>query len=45
MSTTSGEHAPQPRDPLPPWAGFAVSCRYTAAALALAAYRLRRRDA
>ncbi|WP_181957805.1 hypothetical protein [Nonomuraea longispora] len=35
MSTTSGEHAPQTRDPLPPRAGFAVSCGYTAAALPL----------
>ncbi|MGN9836903.1 hypothetical protein ACTMTI_02145 [Nonomuraea sp. H19] len=30
--------------PLPPWAGFAVLCGYAAAALALAAYRLRRSD-
>jgi len=31
--------------PLSPWAGFAVLCGYTAVALALATYRLRRRDA
>ncbi|MGI5237814.1 ABC transporter permease subunit [Dactylosporangium sp. CA-139066] len=31
--------------PLPPWAGFAVLCGYTAAALVLAAVALRRRDA
>ena len=31
--------------PLAPWAGFAVLCAYAALALALAAYRLRRRDA
>jgi ABC-type transport system involved in multi-copper enzyme maturation permease subunit len=31
--------------PLSPWAGFAVLCAYTAAALALAAVLLRRRDA
>ena len=31
--------------PLPPWAGFAVLCVYAAAAMALAAYLLRRRDA
>jgi hypothetical protein len=31
--------------PLSPWAGFAVLCGYTALALALATYRLRRRDA
>jgi ABC-type transport system involved in multi-copper enzyme maturation permease subunit len=31
--------------PLPPWAGFAVLCAWAAAALALAAYLLRRRDA
>ena len=31
--------------PLSPWAGFAVLCGYAAVALALAAYRLRRRDA
>ncbi|MEO3798789.1 ABC transporter permease subunit [Nonomuraea sp. B1E8] len=30
--------------PLAPWAGFAVLCGYTAAALALAAYRLRGSD-
>lgn len=30
--------------PLPPWAGFAVLCGYTALALALAARRLRRSD-
>jgi ABC-type transport system involved in multi-copper enzyme maturation permease subunit len=31
--------------PLPPWAGFAVLCCYTALALGIAAHRLRRRDA
>jgi len=31
--------------PLSPWAGFAVLCGYAAAALALAMYLLRRRDA
>ena len=31
--------------PLAPWAGFAVLCGWTAAALGLAAYLLRRRDA
>jgi hypothetical protein len=31
--------------PLAPWAGFAVLCAWAAAALALAAYALRRRDA
>ncbi len=31
--------------PLAPWAGFGVLCAYTAAALALAVYLLRRRDA
>jgi len=31
--------------PLAPWAGFAVLCGWTAAALALAVYLLRRRDA
>ena len=31
--------------PLPPWAGFAVLCAWTALALALATYALRRRDA
>jgi ABC-type transport system involved in multi-copper enzyme maturation permease subunit len=31
--------------PLAPWAGFAVLCAYTAAALAVAAVLLRRRDA
>jgi ABC-type transport system involved in multi-copper enzyme maturation permease subunit len=31
--------------PLAPWAGFAVLCGYTALALAVAAYLLRRRDA
>ena len=31
--------------PLPPWGGFAVLCCWAAAALALAAYLLRRRDA
>lgn len=31
--------------PLPPWAGFAVLCGYAAAALGLAAFLLRRRDA
>jgi ABC-type transport system involved in multi-copper enzyme maturation permease subunit len=31
--------------PLAPWAGFGVLCGYTAAALALAVYLLRRRDA
>ncbi|GAA0274607.1 hypothetical protein GCM10009527_083790 [Actinomadura nitritigenes] len=31
--------------PLPPWAGFAVLCAYTAVALAAAAHLLRRRDA
>ena len=31
--------------PLPPWAGFAVLCAWAAAALGLAAFLLRRRDA
>jgi ABC-type transport system involved in multi-copper enzyme maturation permease subunit len=31
--------------PLPPWAGFAVLCAWAGAALALAAFLLRRRDA
>jgi uncharacterized membrane protein len=31
--------------PLPPWAGFAVLCAWTAAALLTAGYLLRRRDA
>jgi hypothetical protein len=31
--------------PLPPWAGFAVLCGYTAAAVCLGAILLRRRDA
>jgi ABC-type transport system involved in multi-copper enzyme maturation permease subunit len=31
--------------PLVPWAGFAVLCGYTALALGLAVFRLRRRDA
>ena len=31
--------------PLSPWAGFAVLCAWTAAALALALFLLRRRDA
>ena len=31
--------------PLPPWAGFAVLCAWVAAAVLLAAYTLRRRDA
>lgn len=31
--------------PLPPWAGFAVLCAWAAAALGLAMYLLRRRDA
>jgi hypothetical protein len=31
--------------PLAPWAGLAVECAWTAAALALAYYLLRRRDA
>ena len=31
--------------PLAPWAGFAVLCAWTALALVLAAYLLRRRDA
>jgi ABC-type transport system involved in multi-copper enzyme maturation permease subunit len=31
--------------PLAPWAGFAVLCGYTALALGLAAFLLRRRDA
>jgi ABC-type transport system involved in multi-copper enzyme maturation permease subunit len=31
--------------PLSPWAGFAVLCGYAALALALASFRLRRRDA
>lgn len=30
--------------PLAPWNGFAVLCAYVALALALAAWRLRRRD-
>lgn len=30
--------------PLAPWNGFAVLCAYVAVALALAAWRLRRRD-
>ena len=31
--------------PLAPWAGFGVLCAWTAAALALAWWQLRRRDA
>jgi ABC-type transport system involved in multi-copper enzyme maturation permease subunit len=31
--------------PLEPWAGFAVLCAYTALALGLATFLLRRRDA
>jgi len=31
--------------PLAPWAGLAVECGWAAAALAVAHYRLRRRDA
>jgi hypothetical protein len=31
--------------PLPPWAGFAVLCAWALAALGLAAFLLRRRDA
>jgi len=31
--------------PLPPWGGFAVTCAWAALTLALAAYRLTRRDA
>jgi ABC-type transport system involved in multi-copper enzyme maturation permease subunit len=31
--------------PLPPWTGFAVLCGYTAVALILAAFLLRKRDA
>lgn len=31
--------------PLPPWAGFAVLCAYAVAALGLAGYLIRRRDA
>jgi uncharacterized membrane protein len=31
--------------PLAPWAGFAVLCGYTAIALGVAVYLLRRRDA
>jgi len=31
--------------PLAPWAGFAVLCGYTAVALALAVFLIRRRDA
>ena len=31
--------------PLAPWAGFAVLCGWTALALGLATYLLRRRDA
>jgi hypothetical protein len=31
--------------PLAPWTGFAVSCAWAAAALGLAIYLLRRRDA
>ena len=31
--------------PLAPWAGFAVLCAWTAAALVLALFLLRRRDA
>jgi hypothetical protein len=31
--------------PLAPWIGFAVECAWAAAALALACYLLRRRDA
>ena len=31
--------------PVAPWAGFAVECAWAAAALVLAAYLLRRRDA
>ena len=31
--------------PLPPWAGFAVLCAWAAAALGLALFLIRRRDA
>jgi ABC-type transport system involved in multi-copper enzyme maturation permease subunit len=40
-----GHYGPPDYFPLAPWSGFAVLCVYTAAALGLAAYLLRRRDA
>ena len=40
-----GQYAPPDYFPLGPWAGLAVLCGYAAAALGLAAYLLRRRDA
>jgi ABC-type transport system involved in multi-copper enzyme maturation permease subunit len=39
------QYGPPDYYPLAPWAGLAVLCGYTAAALALAFYLLRRRDA
>jgi ABC-type transport system involved in multi-copper enzyme maturation permease subunit len=42
----AGDYAPTAGYyPLAPWAGFAVLCGYTAIALAVASYLLRRRDA
>jgi len=40
-----GHYGPPDYFPLAPWAGFAVLCVYAAAALGLAAWLLRRRDA
>ena len=44
-SQVTAQYTPPAFFPLSPWAGFAVLCGYTAAALALAIYLLRRRDA
>jgi ABC-type transport system involved in multi-copper enzyme maturation permease subunit len=40
-----GHYGPPDYYPLGPWSGLAVLCAYTAAALGLAAWLLRRRDA
>ncbi|HEV2375904.1 MAG TPA: ABC transporter permease subunit [Streptosporangiaceae bacterium] len=42
---SAAQYGPPDYFPLSPWAGFAVLCAYTAAALALAFFLLRRRDA
>jgi ABC-type transport system involved in multi-copper enzyme maturation permease subunit len=41
----TAQYTPPAYFPLSPWAGFGVLCGYAAAALALAVYLLRRRDA
>jgi len=41
----TAQYTPPAYFPLSPWAGFGVLCGYTAGALALALYLLRRRDA